>query len=290
MDTPATTTLVSDLVAPEAPRWHDGALYFSDMHGGQVVRLIDGSTEVLALIDGCPAGIGFLPDGSLLVTSQNDRLIWRVTAAGTRVHADLTSSADCPINDMWVAPNGQAYVGEMGFDIHGFLRAQEEGRSDGPAFMPARLLLVEPDGSHRPASDEPFYFPNGIIAGRTPTEIIIAESFGLKLTVCDIADDGMLVHKRLFAQLDFAPDGICLDAEGHVWAADPTRNQAVLVSEGGEVLETVQTPAKCLSVGLGGPDGHTLFLATTADTDPERSPALRSGTIESVGVKIGAPV
>jgi sugar lactone lactonase YvrE len=290
VNTSVPTVLAEGLIATEAPRWHDGALYFSDMHGGQVLRLDgSGALEVLAEVSGHPAGIGFLPDGSLLVTSQQERLVWKVTAEGKTVHADLTSSGTTPVNDMWVAPSGQAYVGEMGFDIHGFIRAQEEGRTDGPAFAPARVLLVEPDGSHRPATDEPFFFPNGIIAGRTPTEIIVAESFGLKLTVCDIAADGTLENKRVFAQLDFAPDGICLDADGHVWVADPTRCCAVLVAEGGAVLQTVPTKDKCLSVALGGPDGHTLFLATTADTDPETSVALRSGHIEAVTVAVGTP-
>ena len=274
----------------ECPRWRDGRLYFSDMHGGIVGSVTpDGTVTVIAEITGTPAGLGWLPDGTLLVVSQEDRKVYRVDEGQVSLHSDLSDLTESPLNDMWVSPTGHAYVGGMGFDIHAFIAATEAGRTDGPAFAYAQVFQVRPDGSVGPACDVDFMFPNGIVGGLTPRQVLVAESFGLKISSCDVADDGTLSGHRLWAQLDFAPDGIALDAEGALWVADPTNDRIVRVAEGGEVLQELPTGAKCLSAALGGPGGDTLFVCTTPVTDHERAVQLRDSAIKVVQVAVQAP-
>jgi sugar lactone lactonase YvrE len=275
--------LASGFAATECPRWKDGVLFFSDMHG-HAVHSVDASGEVTLVVEipETPGGLGWLPDGSLLVVGQSDRTVRRFADGQVTVHADLSHLGSSPLNDMHVSPSGRAYVGEMGFDLHGYIEAQGAGRTDGPAFQPGRVFLVEPDGTVRPATDHAFLFPNGIIAGPGPDQLLVAESFGSKLTVFDIHEDGTLHDGRLWAQLEVVPDGIALDDDGHVWVADPVSNQAVLVAEGGQVLDVIKTDQNCLAVELGGTDRRTLFLCTTPDINPQSSAVRRGARIETV--------
>ena len=262
----------------EAPRWHDGDLYFSDMHGRAVHVVSDGIARKLVDVPGTPGGLGFMPDGTLLVAVQDRRVVYRLRDGELVVHADLGASGTAPVNDMLVLPSGRAYVGEMGFDVHAYLEATEQGRDDGPDFAPAGLLLVEPDGSHRPATDPSLLFPNGMAASREG-ELLVAESFGFRITACSLSEDGLVDDTRLWAQLDFAPDGISITPEGHLWVADPAGSRAVLVAEGGAVLAEVPTEDKCLSVALGGPAGTSLALCTAKETHPDRATALLASQV-----------
>ena len=286
---PIPRVLADGFAATECPRWHDGHLYFSDMHGKAVYLLAEDGPRKLADVPGTPAGLGWLPDGSMLVVSQNERAVYRLCGDELSLYADLGSSGTSPLNDMWVMPDGRAYVGEMGFDVHAFVHAAEEGRGDGPGVTTANVLLVDTDGSHRPAHDADFLFPNGIVSGPGGDRLLIAESFGLKISLCDIAADGSLTGHRTWAQLEFAPDGITLDANGDLWVADPANRRAVLVAEGGVILNAVPTRDKCLSVALGGVNNDELYLCTTPDTDPRRSVGLAGSHVEVAKVTVGRP-
>jgi sugar lactone lactonase YvrE len=253
----------------EAPRWHEGDLYFSDMHGRAVHVVSDGASRKLVDVPGTPGGLGFLPDGTLLVVVQDQRAVYQLRDGDLVLHADLSSSVTSNVNDLLVLPSGRAYVGEMGFDVHAFLAAAAEGREDGPAFVPARLLVIDPDGSHRAATGATLLFPNGIALAPTG-ELLVAESFGFRISALELAEDGTVAGSRLWAQLEFAPDGISVTPEGHLWVADPDGRRAALVAEGGEVLAEVATEDKCLSVAF---EGTQLALCTTVETDPHRSTA-----------------
>ena len=279
-DGPAARILAAGFAATECPRWHEGHLYFSDMHGKAVYRLFDDEVTKVVDVPGTPAGLGWLPDGSMLIVAQNDRVIYRLADGELSVHADLSSVVPSALNDMWVMPTGRAYVGEMGFDVHGFLAAAEQGRTDGPTFAHGRIFVIDVDGSYRPATPPQLMFPNGIVRGPRDDQLLVAESFGFRISVCDVAADGTLANLAVWAQLDFAPDGISLDSEGHLWVADPAGCRAALVAEGGRILRSVPTSQKCLSVALGGEDGHALYLCTTAETDPQRSVLLAGSHVE----------
>lgn len=282
MTSRSSTLLAGGFAATECPRWRDGRLWFSDMHGGEVFAMdTAGAHEVVARVNG-PGGLGWLPDGRLLVVSQRDRQVLRLDPGGLALHADLADLGNSWINDMWVGGAGRAYVGEMGFDIHAF------GRGEGVEPRPANLYAVDRDGRVRVAADE-LLFPNGIVVDEATGTLLVAESFGFRLTSFAIGADGSLTDRRLWAQLDFAPDGITLDAEGCVWVADPVGRRAVRVAPGGAVLDEITTDRTCLSCALGGDDGRTLFICTTGNTDPHQSLLTRSSRIDVASVAVPAP-
>jgi len=287
--TSTTAVLATGFIATECPRWHEGELYFSDMFADTVYAVTtDGAKRVVAEVPGRPAGLGWLPDGTLLVVSQHDRVVYRVGADGTvGVHRDLTGQTTSHLNDMWVLPDGRAYVGEMGFDIHAFNERAQGGENPTAMFSPGRIHLVRPDGSTSVAA-EGLLFPNGMVPGPEADTLLVAESFGYKLTLFRIAEDGTLVEPRLFAQLTGVPDGIAITAEGHAWVADALTQpfHAVLVADGGEVLARVPVDQQCLAVAVGGTDGRTLFVCTTPTTDAEEARAARGSRIEACDVPV----
>lgn len=273
------TIFIPGLSFPEDPRWHDGQLWFSDF-GHRLVRKADASgalTEVVR-VEASPSGLGWLPDGTLLVVSMGDRRLLRARADGSlTTHADLASFAPQPCNDMAVSASGNAYVGHMGFDL--FARP--------PKVAPASLLLVRPDGSASVAADE-LLLPNGTVITPDGRTLIVAETVGRRLTAFTIADDGSLGERRLFAALPGrSPDGIALDAEGAIWVADAASNECVRVREGGTITDVVTATQRCFACALGGPDGRTLFLCTAAGFSAEVL-ARNTGAIEHVEVAVPA--
>jgi sugar lactone lactonase YvrE len=282
--TAAPTTLSDGHTATECPRWHEGELYFADMFADRVYAVReDGTRRVVAEVPGRPAGLGWLPDGTLLVVAQHDRVVHRVGADGSlAVYADLTGTSTSHLNDMWVLPDGRAFVGEMGFDIHEFHARIARGEDPMEVFAPGRVHVVHPDGSSAVAA-EGLLFPNGIVPGPAPDTLVVAESFGYKLTAFTVAADGSLVDPRLYAQLTGVPDGIALSPEGHVWVADALTQpyHALLVADGGAVLASVPLSQQCLSVAVGGADGATLFICTTPTTVPEEALEQRGSRIEA---------
>ncbi len=209
---------VSGLYFGECPRWHDGRLWYSDFFDHAVISVSsDGERRVEVDFDGEPAGLGWLPDGRLLFNSRLDRIILRREQDGMLVeHGDLKPWATWHANDMVVASNGQAYSGNFGFDLDGLY----DGSVESSAIAPASLVRVDPDGSsHEAAAD--LQFPNGAVITEDGGMLIIAESFGGRLSAFDRAPDGTLTNRRVWAALEgIAPDGICLCADGSVWVAN----------------------------------------------------------------------
>jgi sugar lactone lactonase YvrE len=247
---PELRTLLTGLVFGESPRWHDGRLWFSDMGAEQVAAVdLEGNSEVVAHVPAMPMGTGWLPDGRLLIASALDgRLLVREPDGSLVTHADLTSLADHPWSDMVVDGRGNAYVGNLGFDF--------------PAgeFAPGIVALVTPDGSAQRVADG-VAFPNGMVVTPDNQTLILAESYANRLTAFDIAADGRLSNRRVWADLDGGvPDGICVDAEHAVWYGDVPNQRCVRVREGGEVLQRIDLDRGCFACTLGGVDRSTLFL------------------------------
>jgi sugar lactone lactonase YvrE len=244
-----TDVLLTGLGLGESPRWHDGRLWFSDMRTNELSAMdADGRREVIETIPGMPMGTGWLPDGRMLIVSSRDgKMLRREPDGSLTVHADLTSLDAHPWSDMAVDGRGNAYVGTIGFDFP----------FGEPA--PGSLALVTPDGTARLVADG-LRFPNGIAVTPDRT-LIVAESYGSRLTAFDIAADGTLHGRRVWAELaGAAPDGICLDADGAVWYADVPNQHCVRVREGGEVLQTVKLDRGCFACVLGGQDRQTLYI------------------------------
>ena len=269
--------LLDGLAFPEAPRWRDGELWFSDMTAQKVMRVgADGAPETVVEVPGQPSGLGWLPDGRMLVVSMIDRKLLRLDADGLKVHADLSPWAPFHCNDMVVDAQGRAYVGNFGFD----LPAKAEPKS-------TVLMLVTPEGEARVVADD-LLFPNGSVITPDGKTLIVGESFGNRLTAFAIAPDGSLSGRRVWANLgSVAPDGLCLDEEGAIWVASPNSRQVLRVREGGEVTHRLATANHAVACMLGGPDCRTLYALSCRMThDPEKSRALASGRIETVRVDV----
>lgn len=263
----------------EGPRWRDGRLWFSDM-GAKLVRTVDldGNVEEIVHVDARPSGLGWLPDGRLLVVAMNDKKVLRLEADGTLSdHADLSELATAPCNDMVVDGRGNAYVGNPGYDM----------RNPPDPLPAAELVLVRPDGSAE-VVDRQLVFPNGPVVTPDDRTLIVAETMGRRLTAFTIEDDGRLSDRRLFADLgDRGPDGIALDAEGCVWFADAFGDACVRVREGGEVTDVIETGRGCFACALGGPDGRALFLLV-GDGFTGDAIRRRTAAIEAVDVTVPA--
>lgn len=270
--TPEPQILMTGLVMGESPRWHDGRLWLSDMGANEVVAVdLTGSHELVASVPAMPTGTGWLPDGRILIVSAGDgRLLRREPDGSLVTHADLGGLAEHPWGDMVVDGRGNAYVGNIGFDF-------PMGE-----FAPGIVALVTPDGSVRQVADG-VAFANGMAITPDQGTLILAESYGSRLTAFDIAADGGLSHRRVWADLgDGVPDGICLDAEHAVWYADVPNQRCVRVREGGQELQRIQLDRGCFACALGGPDRRTLFLAAAEMPDFSDSSAPRTGQVLTV--------
>ncbi|UJA20872.1 gluconolactonase [Thermoleophilia bacterium SCSIO 60948] len=251
----------------EAPRWHRGSLYASDVFDRRVVRWTSaGDPESVWNVPGEPCGLAWDPGGRALVVSTTDRRLLRETGTGLEEFADLSSWAPWHLNDLVVDAAGRAYVSNLGWDDE---RVRE--------ISPTVLLRVDPDGTVAVVADG-LVNPNGMVITPDGRTLLVAETFAARITAFSIASGGSLSHRRLWAQFDerefrtmdeaFAgeallPDGIALDAEGALWIGDPRGHGAVRVEEGGRVIGRVETGAfATFAVALGGPDGRTLFLCT----------------------------
>jgi sugar lactone lactonase YvrE len=266
----------------EGPRWHDGALFVSDMHGHEVLRVdSEGTCSVVLALDDAPSGLGWLPDGRMLIVSMDDRRLLRLEHGTAVLHADCTSFAAHEINDMVVDRHGHAFVSQFGHDHHG-----------GEKLRRAPVLRVDPDGSVHQATDA-LRMANGMVITADGRTLVVAESVGRRLLAFDLADDGSLCNERVWADLpemDY-PDGICIDAEDAVWAAGPASDRFVRVMEGGEVTDVVEVPGRhAIACALGGNDGHTLFCCTSpTHGQPDASRAARDAKVETVRVDVPGP-
>lgn len=238
-------------------------MWFSDFYAQRVLSIAeDGSglrTEVE--LDDQPSGLGWMPDGSLLIVAMRSRTVRRRWPDGQlERHADLAEVADFLCNDMVVDPLGRAWVGNFGFDFDAAVA--EKGFQILADHPTTRLARVDPDGFVSVAAED-MSFPNGTVITPDGKTLIIAETLRARLTAFDIAADGTLAARRVWAETwPRIPDGICLDAEGAVWAANPLAPECVRFAEGGEVLETIDTGMNCIACMLGGEARRTLFMLT----------------------------
>jgi len=293
MAMPEFTPLISGLSFTECPRWRDGRLYFSDFYTHRVLAVAtDGTAETIAHVPNQPSGLGFLPDGRLLIVSMRDRKVLRREADGSlAVHADLSALAPWHANDMLVDHDGRAWVGNFGFDLTG-----------GAPPRTTVLICVEPDGAARIAADG-LGFPNGMVLTPDRKTLIVAESFASRLSAFSVSG-GSLSERRTWAafgnpprsadhgsalrELAVAPDGICLDAEGAVWVADATHQRLLRVAEGGRILDELTAGGLGLfACMLGGDDGRTLFVCAAPTFREAEAAANHRASI--LMTKVGVP-
>jgi sugar lactone lactonase YvrE len=254
----------------ESPRWHDGRLWFADWGAQELIAVApDGRSEAVLHVPSFPFSIDWLPDGRLLVVSAAKKRLLRQDADGTLAgYADLSAISEHPWNEIVVDGRGNAYVNTIGFDF-------PQGE-----FAPGAIALVTADGAARQVADG-VAFPNGMVVTPDNSTLILAESYGNRLTAFDIAANGDLSNRRVWADLDGGfPDGICMDAEGAVWYADVPNKRCVRVREGGTVLQSISLDRGCFACMLGGAESQTLFLLANEWGGPENMDApVRTGQV-----------
>jgi sugar lactone lactonase YvrE len=266
-------TLLSGGAFFESPRWHAGRWWVSDFYRHAVFIVGPGDrAERVMEVEGQPSGLGWMPDGSLLVVSMRDRRVLRRTPdGGVSEHADVSELCGGHLNDMVVDRHGRAYAGNFGFDLMG-----------GADPAPASLVRVDPDGAASVAADQ-LLFPNGSVITPDGRTLIVGETAGSRYTAFSIRPDGSLAERRVWAQvapapplttfaetlaaLRFGPDGCALDAAGHIWSADEVGARCVRLAPGGAIVDEIAAPdgLDCFACMLGGEDGRTLLICAAPD-------------------------
>jgi sugar lactone lactonase YvrE len=293
--TDSATTVASGFAFLEAPRWHDERIWFSDFYTFRVLSAREDGSDlrVEASVPEQPAGLGWLPDGRLLVVSMRDRRLLRRETDGTLVtHADLSEHATGHLNDMAVDARGRAYVGNFGFDL-----------MRGTPLETAALHRVDPDGTVTEVAAG-LWFPNGS-AITADNVLLVNETFGNRVSAFDVTEDGRLVNHRVWAefaplptersmaqvlaQAKVAPDGACLDAEGAFWIADAIGGRLLRVTEGGKIIDEIRPGTNVYACALGGSDGKTLFACAAPDFDETARKAAREAALLAFAVTVPAP-
>jgi sugar lactone lactonase YvrE len=275
-----TRVLADGIYFGEGPRWRDGRLWFSDFYAHAVKSVsLAGDLRTEFEIDDQPSGLGWMPDGSMLIVSMTkQQVLRRATEGKITVHADLNHIAAFHCNDMVVDAAGGAYVGNFGLNLD----AEIEARGV-PSVLAdhasAKLAYVAPDGQTRVAAED-MHFPNGAVITPDGKTLIVGETLAGQLTAFDIGTGGDLSNRRVWATTSpRIPDGIALDADGAIWIANPTAPECVRFAEGGEVLEVIDTGAPCYACMLGGDDGRTLFMLTASSSNSHEAAASPTGRI-----------
>ncbi len=282
----------------ESPRWHDGALYASDFYTHEVLRWLPDTThEVLCKVPGCPSGLGWGPEGELLIVSMNDRRLLRLERTGKLIEvANLWGHAPWHLNDMIVDSEGRAYIGNLGWD--------DEAED---VISPTVLLRVDPTGEITVAAED-MVNPNGMALTPDGRTLLVSETFAARITAFDRAPDGRLKRRRVWASFSdcafetvsealasgaVLPDGIVLDRSGALWVGDCAGEGAIRVAEGGQVIERVSTGADAVfALALGGPLMRTLYLCCAPrfrriDYRRERSASMCSRLVPVPGLAAG---
>jgi sugar lactone lactonase YvrE len=267
-----TRVLAEGIYFGEGPRWHGDRLWFSDFFAHAVKSVsLAGDLRTEFEIDDRPSGLGWMPDGSMLIVSMVKRQVLRRSLDGAiGVHADLNGIADFHCNDMVVDAQGNAYVGNFGFDLDAEIggRGVESVIADHPT---AKLTRIAADGSTAVVAGQ-MHFPNGSVITPDGKTLIVGETLGGALTAFDIGADGTLSGRRVWASTwPRVPDGIALDGNGAIWIANPVAPECALIAEGGAVLEVIDTGVPCFACALGGDDGRTLFMLTAPDSLAEQA-------------------
>jgi sugar lactone lactonase YvrE len=235
---------------------------------------MNGRAEVIAEVAASPSGLGWLPDGRMLVVSMMDRRLMRLEDGALKLHADLSSLASSHLNDMVVDASGRAYVGNFGYD---FFKGETQ--------KAAEVVMVEAGGAARIVARD-MMFPNGSVIPPGGKTLIVGESMAHRLTEFDIAADGSLDNRRVWAELgDALPDGIALDAEGAIWVASPFTYELLRVKRGGDVAEQIKREQMPIACALGGPRRRTLFVLTSETVEPNDCRKKRSARVEMTEVE-----
>jgi sugar lactone lactonase YvrE len=282
----------------EAPRWHDHCWWVSDIFGGRVFSVSsEGEAKVVAKVPEWPNGLGFMPNGDLLIASLRDRQLLRLDPSGNlSTHADLSKLSRYWLNDMLVDSLGRAWVGNLGADL-------VAGSDPGPT----SLCRIDPDGSGVVVAED-LLFPNGMALARDGRTLVVGESMGNRMSAFTIAEDGSLGERRVWAEfgpvppkekwtmatlhdMDLSPDGCAIDAEDCIWAADPGNRRVCRVAEGGRILQELRVPGgeRIYACGLGGPDLRTLIICAAPSSEVEQLQGAGLGVLYEVTVEVPAP-
>ena len=296
--------LTGGLYFGEGPRWHENKLWFSDFYSHKVMTLDENnSLETVCEVPSQPSGLGWLPNGDLLIVSMLDRKILKFSEGSISVHADLSEYVEHKCNDMVVSRDGTAYVGNFGMG------------DAGESMNSTHLMIVKSDGTVLKGPDN-LLFPNGTVITEDGKKLIVAETLGAKLTSFDIEDNGELINRKLWARtsplfslliikflsllgfdlskVDFSkysknlhvPDGICLDEKNGIWIASPTSKAVVRIEKGGNITDIISTPKGAFACMLGGKDRKTLYVIISNSSDPKEAQASPEGEIHSIEVEI----
>jgi sugar lactone lactonase YvrE len=251
----------------EGPRWFEGLLWFSDMLGEAVhTSTLGGALTTLPLPGHSPSGLGFRPDGSLLIASAEDRQVLRYDGDSVVQIADLTGLVPANLGDMVIDDSGRAYIGS-------------QARAGGV------IVRLDPDDTATVVAED-LDFPNGMVITPDGKTLIVAESIGRRLTAFTVDDAGALHDRRVFADgLDGPPDGIALDADGGVWTAMTLAHQFERIVEGGAVTDRIDMGERvAIACTLGGPERRILFLLSSTDAYPQRLVGTRLSRLDAVQV------
>ena len=278
-------TLMKGLTFGEGPRWHENKFYFSDFYSHKVYSLdLSGKHEVIVEIPNQPSGLGWTPDGTMLIVSMQDRKLMSFKDGQLKERADLTEFSGFHCNDMVVDIDGNAFIGNFGFNTY-----------DGEEIKPTNLILVRPGEEPVLAADN-LFFPNGTVITPDNKTLIVGETYAARLTAFDKSEDGSLSNRRIWADLKVnaeegtvpLPDGMCIDEEGAIWVASPSTAEVIRVHEGGMISERIPVQTNAFACMLGGEDRRTLFICTSngSGVDPEAALREKSGKIEITQVDV----
>ena len=278
-------TLMKGLTFGEGPRWYENKFYFSDFYSHKVYSLdLSGKHEVIVEIPNQPSGLGWTPDGTMLIVSMKDRKLMSFKDGQLTERADLTELSGFHCNDMVVDVDGNAFIGNFGFNTY-----------DGEEIKPTNLILVRPGEEPVLAADN-LFFPNGTVITPDNKTLIVGETYAARLTAFDKSEDGSLSNRRIWADLKVnaeegtvpLPDGMCIDEEGAIWVASPSTAEVIRVHEGGMISERIPVQTNAFACMLGGEDRRTLFICTSNGSGVDPGAALRekSGKIEITQVDV----
>jgi len=281
------TVVREGLAFGEAPRWHEGRLWYSDFYRHGIYSMAeDGSDEVQhheVLTQ--PSGLGWLPDGDLLCVSMIDQKVLRFHGEDVSTFADIGEYCEFWANDMTVSPTGYSYVGNFGFDLDARLAELGVERFLAEPPPTTNLVVLNPDGDVIQVVPD-MAFPNGTVITPDGATLIVGETFGSRHTAFDVAADGTLSNRRVWAPNEWtATDGMCLDADGQIWYANALTHTCVRVREGGEITGVVNCSLRAFACMLGGADRRTLFIMTSRSSDRFEMGTMNEGRIEAVRVE-----
>ncbi|MGC2486917.1 MAG: SMP-30/gluconolactonase/LRE family protein [Acidimicrobiales bacterium] len=271
----------------EDPHWHEGRLWYSDFYRHGIYSIDAAGDERLEhVVLAQPSGLGWLPNGDLLCVSMTDHLVLRFSGDHPSVFCDISAYCGFWANDMVTSSSGVSYVGNFGIDLDVMLRdvgAQAMLESPLPT---TNLVVIGPEGGVLQVVPD-LVFPNGTVISPDGTTLIVGETLACRLSAFDIARDGTLSNRRVWAQMDsIYTDGMCLDDEGQVWLANAIAPQCLRVKEGGEITGVVGTSQVSFACMLGGEDRRSLYIMTAPTSDRFKIADVLLGRIEVAQVAV----